>query len=445
MPKRNLLIICLMAAVGLLSWVARDQSLQGRRFGEVLAVIEDNCLERVDRESLFAAGVRGLVSELDANSAFLPAGRQGWPDTSLDRTAHLDHLDHVAQQFGGVGMELAIDAARGDLVVQSPLPGGPAWLAGIGPGDRITGIDGVPTTGMRLRDAVQALRGREGTTVAVEIESREGGPRSTSLVRAGLRTESVRGDRRLPDGSWEWLVEGEEPVALLRIDGFGEHTLAEFDAACAAIAAGPRPHGLILDLRGNPGGLLPVAVEICDRFLDAGVIVSTRGRGIGGQGTIDVRRASEGNVFPGVPIAVLIDGLTASAAEIVAACLQDNRRATVIGTRSFGRGTLQSIVPLSDGSGLLRLTTTEYIRPRDTAAVAGPAAEWFVSPDTGHEVNSPGQTLEVVRLWRQERDAAYPPGRASRLSDSAAGLPRHVDPTLDRALDVLESTNRRGG
>jgi len=442
MPKRNLLIVCLMAVIGLLSWVARDHGLQGRRFGEVLAAIDHNYLDQVDQESLFAAGVRGLVSQLDAHSVFLPAGRPERlnPGLNPNQVAEHDTFGQFAQRFGGVGIELMIDAVHGELVVQSPLPGGPAWQAGIGPGDRIITIDGVPTQGMRLRDAVTSLRGREGSPVAVDVVSPDGLRRGVTLIRAGLRTESVRGDRRQPDGSWEWLVEGEKPVALLRITSFGEQTIGELEAASAAIAAGRKLDGLILDLRGNPGGLIPVAVEVCDRFLDAGRIVSTRRRGLGGLGQIDVSHATAGSLFRDVPMAVLVDELTASAAEIVAACLQDNRRATVVGTRSFGKGTVQSIVPLSDGSGLLKLTTTEYIRPRDTAAGLS-AAAWFVSPDPGQEVNSSKQTLEAVRLWREARDAAYPPGRASPKSDSAATLPRHVDPVLDRAFDALESAS----
>ena len=342
MPKRNLLLLCLMTVVCLASWQARDHGLRGRRFGEVMTAIERSYLEPVDDEALFAAAMEGLFSKLDENSAFLAGERRRELDAALD------------QQFGGVGLELLADEKRG-IVVQTPVPGSPAWRAGIAPGDRIVAIDGGRTDNMKLKDAVVAVRGRPGTTVVVTAVGPAAGPapRTVALVREMVRTESVHGDRRRPDGSWDWFIEGEPAIALIRITGFGDRTLEELDRGLEEIAARGPPAGIVLDLRGNPGGLLSAAVGVCDRFLDEGVIVSTRGRAAGGAGNggpPDVRRAMTGGMVD-VPMAVLVDGLTASAGEIVAACLQDNGRAAIVGSRTFGKGTVQSILPLSDEIG----------------------------------------------------------------------------------------------
>jgi carboxyl-terminal processing protease len=424
MPKRNLLLLFLTTVVCILAWMARDRGVHGRRFGEVLAAIEQRHLEPVDPRALFDAAMAGVFSKLDEHSAFVTDDERRALDAALD------------QEFGGVGLELAIDESDGTLVVESPIVQSPAWRAGITAGDRILAIDGVSTRGMTLKAAVAALRGPPG--VAVSLAVGDAG-RVVDLERELVRTESVLGDRRLDDGAWDWFLEGEPGVAYLRITSFGDHTLEDLDRAIAAIEANPALCGLILDLRGNPGGLLPVAIEVSDRFLAEGVIVTTRDR----TDTRDVRRATAAVACAGVPMAVLVDGLSASAAEIVAAALQDNGRAVVVGSRSFGKGTVQSIVPLSNGRSLLKLTTSEYLRP-SSANIHRRAdyGVWGVSPDPRNEIAPPAQTLEAVKAWRRKRDAVPAPGGAGRSAatvdgESTAGLPRHVDPILARALEVL--------
>jgi carboxyl-terminal processing protease len=259
--------------------------------------------------------------------------------------------------------------------------------------------------------------------------------RDVPLVREVVKVESVLGDRRRPDGTWEWLVADEPGVAIVRIASFGDHTVADLDAALEAIdrQAGDGLRGLVIDLRGNPGGLVSAACETCDRFLDEGVIVSTAGRraGAGAGEAATTRRAEPGVALPGVPLAVLVDGLTASAAEIVAACLQDHHRATVVGSRTFGKGTVQSILPLSDGRSLLKLTTSEYLRPSRVAIHRRPGDSentvWGVSPDAGCEIAPTAEQLERTRRWRRARDLAAP-------GPAAAASPRDADPVLALAV-----------
>ena len=444
MPVRNILFL-IVATVGCLAaWIAKERDRRGHRLNEVLSYVEDAYIEPLGGEPLFGAAVDGIVSRLDENSAFVSGAEQRQLEAALD------------QQFAGVGLELELAAEGGDLTVVAPVVGGPAWRAGILPGERVVGIDGTATRGLPLEDVARRLRGPPGTAVAVRLlppagtgtAADDGAGREVRLERELVRVESVQGDRRRPDGSWDWWLEDEPGIALVRINGFGERTVLELDAALADVEAtavaqpGGRLRGVVIDLRGNPGGLLAPAVEICDRLLDEGVIVSTRGRGP----DADVRRATPGAALADVPLAVIIDGLTASSAEIVAACLQDHRRAAVVGSRSFGKGTVQSILPLSAG-GLLKITTSEYRRPSGARIHRRPgdeaAAVWGVVPDTGGEVVPSGRALERLQRWRRDRDLPRAAGAAP--ATVGAARPREVDEVLARALERLAAPSQGRG
>ena len=445
MPARNLILLVLTTVACVAAWYAGQRDRRGRRVDEVLSLIDAAYIEPVDGEAMVAAAVDGVVATLDENSAWLRGEGQRELEAALD------------QRFGGVGLELAIDDRTGGLVVATPLPSGPAARAGIVAGDRILAIDREPTAGIALRDAVARLRGDPGSSVTLSIAPEsvadaDAGPaaRDVPLVREVVQVESVEGDRRRPDGSWEWWLEGEPGVAFVRITGFGERTAGELDAALARVSAGefgdagpPTPlRGLVIDLRGNPGGLVTAAVDVCDLFLDDGVIVSTRDRRSSGAGGAltprDVRRATSGAVLAGVPIAVLVDGMTASAAEIVAACLQDHGRARVVGCRTYGKGTVQSILPLA-GGGLLKLTTAEYLRPDggsiDRRPDAGADDEWGVAPDDGFTMVPTNAALERLARWRRRRDAMATQPRAPSVA------PRDIDEVLARALDAFPPTS----
>ena len=461
MPKRNLFVLIMMVVTAVVAWLARDRAGHGRRFAEVLGAIERTYLEPVDQQSLFDAAMEGVFSRLDEHSAFVVGDRRDQLESLLD------------QEFGGVGLELARPDPYGGIAVVSPVFGSPAWHAGIAAGDQILAIDGVSTLQMPLVEAFRRLRGRPGAAVLLSVasplaapqvaESADGLARDIALVREIVRTESVLGDRRRGDGTWEWMVEGEPAAATIRITNFGERTADELRRAVEAITsrmAGAdqqaerdeqEPIGvLILDLRGNAGGLLSAAVEVCDIFLDDGVIVSTKGRVLGGQGagdaetTGDVRRATRGAALADLPMAVLVDGLTASAAEVVAACLQDHGRAIVVGSRTFGKGTVQSILPLSDGSGLLKLTTSEYLRPSRVnihrrSDDDDSDTDWGVSPDRGCEITPTGRQIEALQAWRRTRDivSAKDGWGGAAEPGSQASQPRRVDPVLAKAVDTL--------
>lgn len=437
-PKRNTLVLVVICLSCLAAYAARQQAAAGRRFGEVLSLVRSSYFEPVDEERLFEVALDAAIGELDEHSAYIRG------DGRVDLEATLD------QRFGGVGMELMIDESLGLPVVFSPVLDSPAWRAGIRAGDRLEAVDGVATAGVPLRELVSRLRGVVGESVSVRVASPPADSaaaldpgavmrRDVTLVRESIETDSVLGDRRTDGGGWAWMLEGESGIGYVRITSFGEKTSAELAAAFDAIEALGRPSGLIIDLRGNPGGLLSASVEACDLLLNDGVIVHTQKRRSdhSSEVSLDTRRASAGSRLVGVPIVVLVDGLTASAAEIVAAALQDARRATVVGSRTFGKGTVQSILSLADDRGLLKLTTAEYLRPSRAVihrrVHAKDADAWGVTPDAGCEIVPSAESRARVTAWRRGRDAVGPV--PAWLVDR--GLPRNVDVVLARGLEVL--------
>ena len=308
-------------------------------FASVLEHVENSYVESVDERDLVYGAVDGLVGRLDAHSSFMR------PD------AFRAMREETSGEFDGLGIELTV--REGQLTVVTPLADSPGERAGIRPGDRILSIDGTATKEMTLAEAIRRMKGPAGSRVSLEI-LREGfaAPQTLPLVRDRIRMQSV-----------EWRVlDPERAYAYVRVKAFQERTdrslRRALDDARAAVKGDVR--GLVLDLRNNPGGLLDQAVRVSDAFLPAGVIVSTEGRG---RRNVEVERAHEKDTEPAYPIIVLVNRGTASASEIVAGALQDHGRAVIMGTQTFGKGSVQTIIELEDGSGL-KLTVARYFTPK---------------------------------------------------------------------------------
>ncbi|MGA2061474.1 MAG: S41 family peptidase [Thermoguttaceae bacterium] len=428
MPRRNLLFLLAVCIFTLVCYQKTQTNQYGELLSESLDLIERISLEKVKPEELFEGAMEGMVDRLnsgglDENSSYIP------PKTLPEFREMID------QQFGGVGIEVAIDSKTREITVVSPLPGSPAFTAGVLAGDKILRIDDHSTQGMSIRDAASLLRGKTGDPVNITVlHQGEDKPVEIKIVRAVIQGETVLGDTRNADGSWNYFLPGYDRIGYLRITSFGDETAAELKRAVQRLVDHDM-QGLILDLRDNPGGLLPAAIGVCDLFIPSGIIVSTRGRD---GGNLDAWQASGKGAFTKFPMVVLVNQYSASASEIVAACLQDQHRAAIVGQRTYGKGTVQKVIELDDSRGALKLTTASYWRPSNKnihrRKDAGENEDWGVSPDSGWEVRVEGDDLTRLRLWRMRRDIS----KAAETAVKAKGADKFVDRQLAKAVECLQ-------
>jgi carboxyl-terminal processing protease len=374
-------------------------------FAEVLAYVRNNYVDEVKEQDLVYGAIDGLVQKLDPHSAFLR------PDV------YRMMRDETSGEFDGVGLELVLRDEQ--LTVLSPIADSPAERAGLRPGDRILQIDGVPTREMVVAEAARRMKGPAGTQVVLQV-MREGfrDPQAITLVRDHVRTAAV-----------DWRVlDAAAGVALVRVKSFQDRTDRQLRKALDDVRAALKGeiHGLILDLRNNPGGLLDQAVRVADRFLASGVIVSTEGRG---RRAAEVERAREKDTEPGYPVVVLVNRGSASASEIVAGALQDHGRAVILGAPTFGKGSVQTVIELEDGSAL-KLTVAKYYTPKHRSI-----QDSGITPDL-----AVGEASTPARAEPSERDAA-PHARPGPRDPPHGGArpPGAADPQVERALDVLRA------
>lgn len=320
----------------------------------------------------------------------------------------------------------------------SPIVGTPAYAAGILAGDIITKINGKVTENLGISEAIDLIQGDPGSEVTLTVmHEGEKKPVDYTLKRDIIRVQSVIGDTRKPDGTPEFMLNNPDKIAYLRIATFSETTVGELRTALAAIqAAGAR--GLVIDVRYNPGGLLAAAVEICDMFLDDGVIVSTRGRN---QQDLVYSAHREGTLFlpaKEFPIAILVNRYSASASEILAAALQDHGRAVIIGERSYGKGSVQNVIPMESQSSALKLTTASYWRPSGKNIHRFPDSketdEWGVTPNPEMEVKLEDKERVDYQRWRGDRDVVREVGKPHTPL-----LPDFKDRVLEKALQTLRA------
>jgi carboxyl-terminal processing protease len=304
-------------------------------FGDVFELVRSDYVEPVGDETLVEGAINGMLTSLDPHSNYLNA--KNFNDMKVQTRG----------EFGGLGIEVSME--NGLVKVVSPIDDTPAAHAGLKPGDLIIKIDGAPVQGMTLPEAVEKMRGLINTDITLTIRREGRDPFDVKLTRANIKIQSVRS--HLENGN----------IGYIRVTSFTEQTDVGLNNAMKKMKqeANNKLIGVVLDLRNNPGGLLDQAVAVSDAFLDHGEIVSTRGRR-----SDDAQRynAHPGDIAAGLPIAVLINGGSASASEIVAGALQDHHRAILMGTRSFGKGSVQTIIPLA-GHGAMRLTTARYYTP----------------------------------------------------------------------------------
>lgn len=424
MPRRNTILIVGVAIVCLMC--AARSSRSGRILVYAMDQIGLRSLEEVKQRELLEGALEGMMRRLDDYSAYIP------PDVLAKFQESLD------SEFGGVGTEIMLDPETKQLTVASPLVGTPAYEAGVCAGDKILRIDGKSTQGLSIQDAADRMRGKPGDPVTLTIlHLGDDEPEEIRIVRAIIRVDTVLGDRRNADGSWEYFLEGHEGIGYVRINSFAEQTDAELGKALETLVEGGM-EGLILDLRNDPGGMLGSAIRVCDLFVDSGVIVTTRRR----DGQIqDGYTASKEGTYGELPMVVLVNTFSASASEIVAACLQDSDRAVVVGERTFGKGTVQELINLEAKQGVLKLTVASYWRPSGKnihrRSDDEEDDEWGVTPNEGYEVKLDEEQLVEVFAARVRRDASkLNHENGSEIEDAPAVI--DVDLQLAKAVEYLE-------
>jgi carboxyl-terminal processing protease len=431
MPQRNLLLLLVVAAVSYACYVRGEQDPYCRYVADGFASIRAESLEPVPGRELFQGAMEGMVDVLhqhgDEHSQFL-------------EEAAANPLRHeIHQQFGGIGVRIGFSGDPPRLTVVSPPdPGTPAAKANLEPGTFILAINDQPTAGMPMRDVLALVRGEPDTAVRLTVQAAdEREPRTIELVRAVIQIESIFGDRRGDDGGWRFRLASDPRIAHLRIVSFGEQTADEFQRIVdRLLAEGTR--AMVLDVRDNPGGALDAAVAVCQMLLPAGkTIVKTHTRGQPGDRTYET---STDGAYCDLPLAVIVNQNTASAGEILAACLQDHGRAAVAGERTYGKGTVQQLLPLESGKSLLKLTWASFRRPSGATIHrtpdAGFDAPWGVSPNAGLAWQLTPPAYADYARYREERDGLRPPAAAEESeSDGQASF---VDHPLQLAVEHLQ-------
>jgi len=396
-------------------------------FGEVFERIRADYVEEVSDQQLIEAAINGMLSSLDPHSSYMNA--KNFRDMQVQ----------VRGEFGGLGLEVTMD--NGVVKIVSPIDDTPAAKAGLKPGDFITAIDGEPVMGLSLNDAVEHMRGPIDSPIKLTIRRQGRDPFDVTLKRAVIKIQSVKSH-----------LEGND-IGYIRISSFNDQADSGVKAAMKTLKqqSGGHLSGIVLDLRNNPGGLLDEAVAVSNDFLDKGEIVSTRGRRAEDAARYDAKAG--GDITGGLPMVVLINGGSASASEIVSGALQDHHRAVLLGTRSFGKGSVQTIIQLP-GHGAMRLTTARYYTPSGRSIqakgiepdiVVPPAKiEAINAPKGLHEADLRGALKNTDAVAKQQGAAKpnVPPGtqpaeHQEPLAVEANVLGTAEDYQLARAVDML--------
>ena len=315
---------------------AQERYADLQNFSKVLNLVQQYYVEEVDTKKLIYGAIKGMLRELDPHTNFMP------PDIFKDFETE------TSGEFGGLGIEISVQ--NGILTIISPIEDAPAWEAGIKAGEKVVAVNGTSTKGMSLVEASQLMRGKKGSKVVLRVvRDGEDKPRDITVVRGSVKIKSVK------------YTDMGDGYAYIKITSFIENTAKDLEKAIELHEKNTKGHiaGILIDLRRNPGGLLDQAVKVSDMFLKEGTIVSTIGRN---KAEKEVAVASKKGKYTNVPLVILVNEYTASASEIVSGALQDNKRALIVGQRTFGKGSVQSVIKLGDGSGL-KLTVARYYTP----------------------------------------------------------------------------------
>lgn len=387
-------------------------------FGDVFERVRSDYVEEATDQELIEAAISGMLTSLDPHSSYLNA--KHFQDMQVETKG----------EFGGLGIEVTMDS--GLVKVVSPIDDTPAFRAGVEPGDLISHLDGEAVMGLTLQQAVEKMRGPVGKDIVLKILREGKDPFDVTLTRAVIKIQSVRS-----------RLEGDGDVGYIRVTRFSQQTDVGLEKAFAKLKKkAEKPlKGYVLDLRNNPGGLLDQAVKVSDAFLETGEIVSTRSRKPEETQRFNAR---EGDLAEGLPIVVLINGGSASASEIVAGALQDHRRAVVMGTKSFGKGSVQVIMPLP-GHGAMRLTTSRYYTPSGNSIQAkGIEPDIEVKPAKLEELDIKGGRSEADLRGALDNPSDKDAKSGDKDEDKEEASLATKDYQLARAVDLVRGASLFG-
>lgn len=380
-------------------------------------------VEEPRQDEMIRAAVRGMVESLDD------------PYTVYISPEELEPFDRAVRgSFSGIGAE--VDIFENRLRIVTPLEDSPAWKSGVMAGDIVLEIDGQSTEGLKITECVKRLTGEEGTNVTLRVRHESGEEATITITRARINIQTVRGLLRDAAGKWDFMLDDERKVGYVRITQFTDKTATDVEAAVRSlIDAGAR--GLILDMRFNPGGLLESAVAVSDLFLDEGkTIVSVRGRKVPEQ----TQTARGEGTIADLPIVVLANEASASAAEIVTGALADNDRALFIGTRTFGKGSVQQVRMLEGNAGAIKITNAYYYLPSGRNIHRREDADvWGVDPKDGYYVPMTPEARKAMLEARRSSDVLRPGGSANgNAAITAPWIREHLrDPQLAAAVEAM--------
>ena len=437
MPRRNVRAVIVVAVLSLVCWRSRlsakprDEMMElYGLFVDAVERVETNYVRPVPRRELVENALRGMLQHLDEHSIYLPEAE------------FKQFQKEIGESYTGIGVTVSIDSESNRLKIIAPLVGAPAYVAGVMAGDTILEVDGQSTEGWTRDKAVEALQGRPGTSVKLTVLHPDAKKTETlAIERAMIEQPSVLADGRKADDSWDFLLDKDKKIGYVRIAGFYKDTADDFKKALEELKA-QGMKGLVVDLRNDPGGLLAAAVEISDLFVESGRIVSTKGRNTK-ERSYDAEKggiydAPDDHPEQGVPIAILVNEHSASASEILAASLQDHHRAKIIGARTYGKGSVQSLIELDEGDSALKLTVATYWRPSGKNIHkfknAKETDDWGVKPDAGYEVKMTPDEADAWYYARRDRDliSSHNPAKPK---DGKDGKPEAARPFVDKALD----------
>ena len=383
--------------------------------------VANHYVENVGDSDLRQGAIDGMLSELDPYSMYVPPAKQEEFDRMLEGS------------YKGVGIQLN-QLDNGNIEVVTPIDGSPAFEAGVQAGDIILKVNGESLEGLRLPDVIKKIAGELGSEVTLTVKHETGEEAELKMKRQEIVVPTVKGYGRNPDNTWDYYIADDPKIAYVRITQFTPETLDKLTAALAELLS-EGMQGLILDLRFNPGGRLDQAVQIVDLFIEEGTIVSTKGR----NRPENVQTATKPGTLPYFPMVVLVNEHSASASEIVAGSLKDNNRAVVIGERTYGKGSVQELIPLDSKGGELKLTVAYYYLPSGRLVhKKKDAADWGVQPHIVVAMDAAAQRKAMQERYEQELHRRPVKKATTQSSTQATTQPSAwVDPQLQRAVDTM--------